>query len=305
MVANATLKLRGDTAANWTAANPVLALNEPGIETDTRKLKYGDGATAWTTLAYSAAGGGTVTSVSVTTANGVSGTVATATTTPALTLTLAAITPTTIVATGAVSGTNLSGTNTGDQTITLTGNVTGTGTGSFATTIAANVVTNAMLAQVATGTFQGRITAATGNVETLTGTQATSLLDPFSSTLKGLAPLSGGGTANFLRADGTWAAPAGGGGFSYTVVNKTAGYTETTTSGCLIIEANLAAGFTITLPTAVGNAAQFVIKKMLAAGQITVATTSAQTIDGGATAVLNNLSESITIISNNANWDIM
>ena len=100
-------------------------------------------------------------------------------------------------------------------------------------------------------------------------------------------------------------AGGGGGGFSYTVVNKTAAYTETTTSGCIFIEANLTAGFTITLPTAVGNTAQFIIKKMLAAGQITVATTSAQTIDGGATAVLNNLSESITIISNNANWDIM
>lgn len=41
-------------------------------------------------------GTGTVTSVSVTTANGVSGVVATATTTPAITLTLGAITPTTV-----------------------------------------------------------------------------------------------------------------------------------------------------------------------------------------------------------------
>lgn len=49
-------------------------------------------------------GSGTVTSVSVTTANGVSGSVATATTTPAITLTLGAITPTTIVASGAISG---------------------------------------------------------------------------------------------------------------------------------------------------------------------------------------------------------
>ena len=43
------------------------------------------------------AGTGTVTSVSVTTANGVSGSVATATTTPAITLTLGAITPSSIV----------------------------------------------------------------------------------------------------------------------------------------------------------------------------------------------------------------
>ena len=101
---------------------------------------------------------------------------------------------------------------TGNQTITLSGNVTGTGTTSITTTIGANVVTNAMLAQVATSTIQGRVTAGTGNIETLTGTQATTLIDTFTSTLKGLAPASGGGTTNFLRADGTWATPGGGGG---------------------------------------------------------------------------------------------
>jgi hypothetical protein len=41
---------------------------------------------------------------------------------------------------------NVSGTNTGDQTITLTGDVTGSGTGSFATAIGNAKVTNAMLA---------------------------------------------------------------------------------------------------------------------------------------------------------------
>ncbi len=40
----------------------------------------------------------------------------------------------------------------------------------------------------------------------------TALLNAFASGLKGLAPPSGGGTTNFLRADGTWAAPPGGGG---------------------------------------------------------------------------------------------
>lgn len=40
----------------------------------------------------------------------------------------------------------------------------------------------------------------------------TALLNNFTSSLKGLAPPSGGGTANYLRADGTWAAPPGSGG---------------------------------------------------------------------------------------------
>lgn len=57
-------------------------------------------------------GTGTVTSVSVVTANGVSGTVATATTTPAITLTLGAITPSSVAATGAISGTSVAATGT-------------------------------------------------------------------------------------------------------------------------------------------------------------------------------------------------
>ena len=118
---------------------------------------------------------------------------------------------------------------TGNQTITLSGNVTGTGTTAITTTIGANVVTNAMLAQVATSTIQGRVTAGTGNIETLTGTQATTLIDTFTSTLKGLAPASGGGTANFLRADGTWAAPSGGGGVTAVTATTPVVATGTTT----------------------------------------------------------------------------
>lgn len=49
---------RHDTAANWTAANPVLALGEMGVETDTNKFKFGDGSTAWADLAYAASGSG-------------------------------------------------------------------------------------------------------------------------------------------------------------------------------------------------------------------------------------------------------
>lgn len=51
------IQIRRDTAANWTAANPVLAAGEWGLETDTGKLKLGDGTTAWTSLAYRLVGG--------------------------------------------------------------------------------------------------------------------------------------------------------------------------------------------------------------------------------------------------------
>lgn len=46
------IQLRRDTAANWTAANPILASGEKGYETDTKLQKIGDGTTAWTSLGY-------------------------------------------------------------------------------------------------------------------------------------------------------------------------------------------------------------------------------------------------------------
>lgn len=46
------IQLRRDTAANWTSANPTLAQGELGLERDTAKLKFGDGSTAWNSLAY-------------------------------------------------------------------------------------------------------------------------------------------------------------------------------------------------------------------------------------------------------------
>jgi len=74
-------------------------------------------------------------------------------------------------------------------------------------TIGTNVVSLTKIQQIATASFLGRVTAGTGNTEVLSGTQATTLLDTFTSGLKGLVPASGGGTTNFLRADGSWAAP--------------------------------------------------------------------------------------------------
>ncbi len=52
MPATQIIKLRRGTAAAWTGANPTLAAGEPGYETDTGKIKIGDGSTAWNSLAY-------------------------------------------------------------------------------------------------------------------------------------------------------------------------------------------------------------------------------------------------------------
>lgn len=48
---------RRATAAVWTAANPTLAEGELGYETNTKKMKIGDGATAWIALGYIDLGG--------------------------------------------------------------------------------------------------------------------------------------------------------------------------------------------------------------------------------------------------------
>jgi hypothetical protein len=55
----AQIQIRRDVAANWTAANPVLATGEFGMETDTGKYKLGNGTQSWTVLAYQAATGPT------------------------------------------------------------------------------------------------------------------------------------------------------------------------------------------------------------------------------------------------------
>lgn len=169
-------------------------------------------------------GSGTVTSVSVTTANGVSGSVATATTTPAISLTLGAITPNSVAASGAVSGSNLSGTNTGDQTITLTGGVTGSGTGSFAATVVTNANLTGPVTSVGNATTIGAGQVSDGNlannysgVGTCTNQFARALNDNAAPTCASvaIADHSATGTPSattFLRGDNTWAIPAGGSG---------------------------------------------------------------------------------------------
>jgi hypothetical protein len=133
------------------------ASNISGLATVATTGDYNDLINKPTTL-------GTVTTVSVVSANGVSGSVANPTSTPAITLTLGNITPTSVTATGTISGSNFSGsstgTNTGDQTITLTGDVTGSGKTSFPTTLAtvnSSPVTNSF--QKVTVNGKGLVTA--------------------------------------------------------------------------------------------------------------------------------------------------
>ena len=121
-----------------------------------------------------AAGGGTVTSVSVVTANGVSGSVATATTTPAITLTLGAITPTTVNGNTFTTGTYTL-TGTAAKTLTFSNSITLAGTDA---TVMTFPTTSATIARTdAANTFTG---ASTASAWVLTSPTVTTKISPTS-----------------------------------------------------------------------------------------------------------------------------
>lgn len=89
------------------------------------------------------------------------------------------------------------------------------------------------------GTGFAFITNGVPNTVAITATQTTAFLNLFSSSLQGLVPASGGGTTNFLRADGTWATPAGGGGGGVSSFNTRTGSVTLT-----LLDVTSALGFT-------------------------------------------------------------
>lgn len=119
---------------------------------------------------------GTVTTLSVASSNGFSGSVSNPSTTPQITLT----TPLNGLLKG--NGTGLVVATPGtdylvsNQTITFTGDISGSGTTSVTLTLGNDAVTNAKLANVPTATLKGRTTAGTGDPEDLTVAQVKTLL---------------------------------------------------------------------------------------------------------------------------------
>ena len=153
------------------------------FDTAAGKLKCSEDGGAYTDCVGGGGGGGTgtVTSVSVVTANGISGSVATATSTPAITLTLGAITP------SSVNGIAFTGASTPALTVTGTSSISGANTGDNAT--------NTQYSGLA-ASKQDTLISNT-NIKTVNGTTLLGSGDITQTTISGNA-----GTATALAANG-------------------------------------------------------------------------------------------------------
>lgn len=91
-----------------------------------------------------------------------------------------------------------------------------------------------------------------------------------------------------------------------TIVSKSTTYGVAAADDIILCDAT-SAGFTVTLLTAVGRAGKFYnIKKTDATANIvTIATTSSQTIDGASTFSIRAPKQSVTFVSDGANWQII
>jgi hypothetical protein len=246
------------TLTNATALSlPIGSISATGAASASTYLR-GDGA--WAAVS---GGSGTVTSVSVTTANGVSGTVANATTTPAISLTLGVITPTSVngltlaaVATGfTVAGGTTSKTLTVSNTLTLAGtdastlNIGAGGTlGSLAflsaapagtltgTTLNATVVSYSLtsVGTIGTGVWNGTaIGIAYGGTGQTTTALGTIVVGASGSTTTNLGIGTTGQVLTVSGGTAAWATPASGGtvtSVSVTTANGVSGTVATATT---------------------------------------------------------------------------
>lgn len=121
-------------------------------------------------------------------------------------------------------------------------------------------------AQFPAKTAWGNPTASSGLPTAMSQAQITSLCNPFSASLLGCAPASGGGTVNFLRADGGWAAPVGTAGITALTGDVAATGPGSVAATLATVNSNVGT---------FGSATQCVIHTVNAKGLITAASATA------------------------------
>lgn len=101
---------------------------------------------------------------------------------------------------GTIAASNLSGSNTGDQS--LVGDVVASGSGAMTATIQSNVVSNTKLATMPTLTLKGNATGSTANAQDLTISQIKTVLGlPTSTITDGQLPIGDTATNSFVAAN--------------------------------------------------------------------------------------------------------
>lgn len=179
------IQVRRGTASQWTSANPTLAAGEFGFETDTNKLKCGNGVTAWNSLTYinndgditgvtagtGLSGGGTSGSVTVSIDTSVTADLSTAQTLTNKTLTLPIITQPQVTPTFSANAYTLVLGDQGD--IVLANNSTTAGTINIPTDATTNFPVGTQITILQVGTGQITVQAATSGTTTVRSTGAT------------------------------------------------------------------------------------------------------------------------------------
>lgn len=143
-------------------------------------------------------------------------------------------------------------------------------------------------------------TDGSSNLVSLTDTVLTTHINVFSSTLKGAVPASGGGTTNFLRADGTFAAPPGATSGTVTSVatgtGLTGGTITSTGTVAMIAHTNLPAAATLgKIPY--DNGTDYAASNAIGANQIHFA--DASQVPTGSSALIWNNSSSFLGVGGN------
>lgn len=219
-------------------------------------------------------------------------------------------TVTSVSASGGTTGLNFTGspiTTSGTLTLAGTLNISNGGTGATTANAALNALlpsqtgnsgrflttngTNTSWVTVAAGSgtvtsvgiFSGNAAITVTNTPITTSGNIIVTANQFTSIAPGFVPASGGGTTNFLRADGTWIAPTGGAGTVTSVtVNGTSG--RITSSGSPITSSG---SITVDLATSgvtantYGSSTQVPVLTVDAYGRVTSVTNTAISINSG------------------------